>query len=38
MRERVAPTKRGFARGMRVQATDAEMRLWLHLRNGRWPD
>jgi very-short-patch-repair endonuclease len=36
MRQRVDQRKRQFARTMRSVATDAEMRLWYRLRDGRF--
>jgi very-short-patch-repair endonuclease len=35
MRQRVSNRSRGFARNMRKEPTDAEARLWYHLRGGR---
>ncbi len=35
MRQRVQVRLRGFARAMRVEATDAEGRMWARLRDGR---
>ncbi len=35
MRQRVRPLLRGRARAMRRESTEAEVRLWVYLRDGR---